>query len=124
MGVLTDAYDAILVEIDLDYFDKYKEILTGPKGSKVIPLRYKVLNCQSASPSLREGLMHFFFKAIVDDNALKIRQERMVIFREYLRHTTEELRRNSWPQSIIVTEAQLVVVQAQETQTYLNLCPS
>ncbi|CUM57574.1 unnamed protein product [Debaryomyces tyrocola] len=90
MGVLTDAYDVILVEIDLDYFDKYKEILTGHKGSKVIPLRYKVLNCRSAAPTLREGLMHFFFKAIVDDNALKIKQERMLIFREYLRNTIEE----------------------------------
>lgn len=32
IGVLTDTYDAILAGIDLDYFDKYMEILAGPKG--------------------------------------------------------------------------------------------
>lgn len=53
-------------------------------------ITYKVLNSQSAAPTLREELVHFFLKANVDDNALKIRQEIMLIFREYLRNTIEE----------------------------------
>ena len=90
MGVLTDAYDAILVEIDLDYFDKYRQNFVPSKGAKVIPLRYRVLNCLSSAPTLREGLMHFIFKAIVDDDALKLTQERMLVFKKYLRNTPKE----------------------------------
>lgn len=90
MGVLTDAYHAILVEIDLDYFDEHRQKLVPSEGAKVIPLRYRVLNCLSTAPTLREGLMHFFFKSIVDDDALKLRQERMLVFKKYLRNTPEE----------------------------------
>lgn len=90
MGVLTDAYDAILVEIDLDYFDKYRQEFVPSKGAKVIPLRCRVLNCLSSAPTLREGLMHFFFEAIVDDDALKLKQERMLAFKKYLRNTPQE----------------------------------
>mgnify|MGYP001165870376 CR=1 FL=1 len=90
MGVLTDAYNAILVEIDLDYFDKYRQKFVPSKGAKVIPLMYRVLNCLSSAPTLREGLMHFFFEAIVDDDALKLKQERMLAFKKYLRNTPKE----------------------------------
>lgn len=71
MGVLTDAYDAILVEIDLDYFDEHRQKFVPSEGAKVITLRNRVLNCRSTAPTLRECLMNFFFRAIVDDNAFE-----------------------------------------------------
>lgn len=93
MGVLTNTYDVVFVEIDLGYFENHGDKFTATSGPKTIPLRYKILNCRSATPTLREALTHFLFKAIVDDNTLKIRQERMSFFRKYVRATCEEYKK-------------------------------
>lgn len=86
MGIVTDSY-AIFVEIDLDSFERNINELKGRADfheHKTLPLRYKVLDCLSASPTLREALMYFFYTAFVDYETEKIRQERMLKLREYL----------------------------------------
>lgn len=90
MGVLTDAYVAIFVEIDLDYFENNVDLLAGSCLSKTVPIRYKVLNCHSAAPTLREALLHFCYRSVVDDEKLRSKQESMLRFRKYLRKTQNE----------------------------------
>ena len=93
MGILTDSYIAIFVEIDLDSFERNINELKGKADfheHKTVPLRYKVLDCHSAAPTLREALMYFFYTAYVDDETEKIRQERMLKLREYLWATPEQ----------------------------------
>jgi hypothetical protein len=93
MGIVTDSYIAIFVEIDLGIFERNINELKGKVDvheHKTVPLRYKVLDCHSAAPTLREALMHFFYTAYVDDETEKIRQERMLKLREYLWATPEQ----------------------------------
>ena len=93
MGIVTDSYIVIFVEIDLDIFERNINELKGKVDfheHKTVPLRYKVLDCHSAAPTLREALMHFFYTAYVDDETEKIRQERMLKLREYLWATPEQ----------------------------------
>lgn len=67
MGIVTDSYIVIFVEIDLDIFERNINELKGKVDfheHKTVPLRYKVLDCHSAAPTLREALMHFFLHCL------------------------------------------------------------
>ena len=93
MGIVTDSYIAIFVEIDLDCVERNIKERRGKADyhkHKTLPLRYKVLDCHSAAPTLREALMQFFYTAFVDNETEKIRQERMLKLREYLWATSEQ----------------------------------
>lgn len=93
VGIVSDSYIVIFVEIDLDCFERnvntFKSKLDFLK-EKTVPLKYKILDCHSAAPTLREGLMHFFYTAILDEEKDDIRRKRMLKLREYLWATPEQ----------------------------------
>ncbi|CUM68589.1 uncharacterized protein PRCAT00006316001 [Priceomyces carsonii] len=93
-GILTDCYTFIFVEIDLDSFESsvhtFKE-RNYNRNPKTIPIRYKVLNCHSALPSLREALLYFIHNSVEDDSRMKIRKERVGRLEAHLKLSGREV---------------------------------
>ena len=87
-GILTDSYTSVLVELDLDSFERNVHNLRDVKTdneSKIIPIRYMIRDCHSAKPTLRESLLSYIYNSVEEDSKMVIKQERVQLLEEHLK---------------------------------------
>lgn len=86
-GILTDSYTYIFLEVDLKrcigFMNKYSGENTSFKGSKEIPINYAVKNLHSAKLTLRQTILDFINKSIIDEERHKQIQDQMAKLTEF-----------------------------------------
>ncbi|CAG87860.2 DEHA2E07348p [Debaryomyces hansenii CBS767] len=87
-GILTDSYTSVLVELDLDSFERNihnSRLVKTDNEPKIIPIRYMIRDCHSAKPTLRESLLSYIYNSVEADSKMAIKQERVQRLEEHLK---------------------------------------
>ena len=92
MGILTDSYTTILIEVDIKRnLEMINENNVYRNDDKPIALNYKLLDCQSSGLTLRGGIISYIYEAfLVDESRLAEIKRGMEAIYKFIRKTDEE----------------------------------
>lgn len=93
-GILTDSYTSIFLELDLDTFERNVSRLKSPKyvhAERAVPIRYKVRDCHSSLPTLRETFLYFIYDSVAEEKEMETRKGRIDKLKNHLKLTGREL---------------------------------